>query len=459
MESVKHSKKSMASYGSAKALSMFIDMGFTAFGFYYYESEIGLNVLLVGLGYIIFAIFNAINDPLIGYLTDRPFKFTKRWGRRFPWIILGGAVWVFSYVLIFTPPNVDPVSGAWIIFAWLVFATCLFDTFNSIFFVSFSSLYPDKFRSVEERRTANAIATPIGILGIVAGGILPPLFITFGETHTYIIQAGVMILVGLVILVLSIPGCREDQEIIDRYLASYDKKERTSFFNSLRIALKQKSFIVIIIMYTLYQSLVICVQSSIPYIIRFVFKMDAIAITFMMACFLIGAIISIPIWIKIAQKTNDNRKTIMIAGFFLAFITLPLSFVTNYYLLLIILIMWGIALGGFWVLLAPVLADVIDDAVVKTGKREEGIYMGFRQFFGRLAILIQAITFMLIHTLTGFNAGASTQSDQAIWGIQLHFGIIPMIFMLIAMIIFMKWYDLTPEKVKLNQEKVKEMGF
>jgi GPH family glycoside/pentoside/hexuronide:cation symporter len=458
MENIKHSKKSMASYGSAKALSMFIDMAFTAFGFYYYESEIGLNVLLVGLGYIIFAIYNAVNDPLVGYLTDRPFKFTKRWGRRFPWIILGGAVWVLSYILIFTPPNVDPVSGAWILFAWLVFATCFFDTFNSLFFVSFSSLFPDKFRSVEERRTANAIATPIGILGIVAGGILPPLFITFGEIRTYIIQAGVMILIGLVLLALSIPGCREDQVIIDRYLATYDQRERVSFFSSLRIALKQKNFVIIIIFYTLYQSLVICVQTSIPYITRFVFGLEANAIIFMMASFLIGAIFSIPIWIKLAQKTNDNRKIIMIAGFFLAFITLPLSFITDYYILIPILIIWGVALGGFWVMLAPLLADVIDESVVMTNKREEGIYFGFRQFFGRLAILIQAITFMVVHTLTGFNEGASIQSQQAVWGIQLHFGIIPMIFMLIGMIFFVKFYDLTPEKVKANQEKVMELG-
>jgi GPH family glycoside/pentoside/hexuronide:cation symporter len=458
MESIKHSKKSMASYGCAKALNEFIDMAFTAFGFYYYESEIGLNVWLVGLGYIIFAIYNAINDPLVGYLTDRPFKFTRKWGRRFPWVILGGIVWVSSYLLIFSPPNVDPESGALIIFAWLIFATCFFDTFASIFFVNFSALYPDKFRSTEERRTANAIATPVGVLGIVAGGMLPPLFITFGEVSTYIIQAGVMVIVGLIILALAIPGVREDQATIDRYLASYDlKTKRVSFFKSLKTALKQKNFLVFIIAYTLYRSLVICVQSSIPYVMRFVLKEEALSMTLVMAGFLIGALLSIPIWMKLAQKTNDNRKIIMIAGFFLAVMCLPLAFVTEYYTLIFTLVIWGIALGGFWVLLAPVLADVIDESIVRCEKREEGIYMGFQQFFGRLGILIQAITFVIVHSFTGFNEGAETQSAQAVWGIQLHFGIIPMVFMLLAMIIFAKWYNLTPDKVKANQKRVEEL--
>ncbi|TFG27240.1 MAG: MFS transporter [Promethearchaeota archaeon] len=454
---IEHTKKNMASYGFAKALNEFMDMAFTAFGFYYYESEIGLNVLLVGLGYILFAVYNAINDPLVGYLTDRPFKFTKKWGRRFPWIMLGGVVWVISYILIFSPPNVDPQSGAWILFAWLLFATCFYDTFASIFFVSFSSLYPDKFRSIEERRTANAIATPVGVLGIVAGGIVPPLFITFGVPITYVIQAGVMMIVGLILLVISIPGCREDQETIDRYLSTHDKQKRSSFFKSLRTALKQRNFVIFIITYTLYRSLVICVQSSIPYVIRFVMKMEASSMTLIMAGFLLGAIFSIPLWMKLARKTNNNRKIIMISGLFLAFISIPLSFITNYFVLIIVLIIWGIALGGFWVMLAPVLADVIDESVCITEKREEGIYMGFQQFFGRLGILAQAITFVIVHSLTGFQEGAATQSDLATFGIQLHFGIIPFVFMLIAMIVFIKWYDITPEKAKANQEKVDEL--
>ncbi len=456
-----HSKKNMASYGFAKALSQFISIGFTAFGFYYYESEIGLNVWLVGLGYIIYAIYNAINDPLVGYLTNKPFKFTKKWGRRFPWIMLGGTLWVISYILIFTPPNVNPESesGALILFAWLVFAACLFDTFASIFFVNFSSLFPDKFRSIEERRTANAVATPIGLVGTTLAVILPPFFITFGDLRSYIIQAGVMVTFGLIILALSIPGCREDQETIDRYLATHiDKTERESFFGTMKSALKQKSFVVFIITYTLYQSLVICIQTSVPYVVRFILEMPASAIILVSMGFLLGSVLSIPLWNKLAQKTNNNRKTFLIACIFMAISAAPLIFTKSYIGIIIGMTLVGVGIGGTWIMLAPVLADVIDESVVRTGKREEGIYNGFQQFFGRIAILIQAITFVVVHTLTGFKEGASTQTPEAIFGIHIHFALMPMIFMLIGCIIFWKWYDLTPDKVKINQDKVKELG-
>ncbi|HEC40470.1 MAG TPA: MFS transporter, partial [bacterium] len=143
---ITHSKKSMVSYGFGKFMTEFLNIAFGAYAFYYYEAELGLNVWLAGVGFIIFALWNAVNDPLVGYFTNRPFKFTKKRGRRFPWIMIGGVPWVITYILIFTPPTTDPIGGAWILFIWLIFATCLFDFFGSIFFVNFVSLFPDKFR-------------------------------------------------------------------------------------------------------------------------------------------------------------------------------------------------------------------------------------------------------------------------------------------------------------------------
>ncbi len=118
----------------------------------------------------------------------------------------------------------------------------------------------------------------------------------------------------------------------------------------------------------------------------------------------------------------------------------------------------GFGFGGFWTILWPVLADVIDESIAITGERREGIYTGIQAFFGRLAFLNQALVFTIVHVATGFVEGAATQSAEAVWGIQMHFSLIPMIFMGIAMFIFWKWYKLTPEKVKINREKIKELG-
>lgn len=466
---IRHSKGNMASYGFGKFVIEMLDMAFVSLGFFFYEYEVGLNVWLVALGYIIFAVWNAINDPLVGYLTNRPFKFTKKWGRRFPLILFGGVLTVISYFLVFMPPRVDPVSGAWIIFGWLVFSTCLFDTFNSIFFVNYVSLFPDKFRTVEERRKATGIGTIVGIFGVALGAIIPPLLYTFGNLGSYMIQAGGIIIIGLIGMCLLIPGSREDRETIDRYLETQDKTERESFFGTLKMVLKQRSFVVFIIAYMLYRGMVISMMASIPFIIGFVLELEAASATLIFVGLLLGALISIPLWVIFAQKTNNNKKTMTLSCIALTVCTALLviigwlvvkgNFASYGYLLFIIgIFIWGLALGGYWAMISPVFSDVIDESVGKTGKREEGIFNGFQQFFGRMGIIMQATSFALIHSMTGFVPGATTQSPEAVWGIILHFAVIPMVFMLIGTVIFIVFYNLTPEKAQKNQQKIKEMG-
>lgn len=124
------------------------------------------------------------------------------------------------------PPQVNPETGAWILFLWLIFSTCLFDTFNSLFWVNFSALFPDKFRSVKERRTATGLQIPVGLVGVALGAILPPLFFTQGYPSTYVVQGGVVIIVGLIAIGLAIPGIRDDQDSVDRYLETYETREK-----------------------------------------------------------------------------------------------------------------------------------------------------------------------------------------------------------------------------------------
>jgi len=121
------------------------------------------------------------------------------------------------------------------------------------------------------------------------------------------------------------------------------------------------------------------------------------------------------------------------------------------------MVLWGTVLGGFWVMQLLVMADAIDESVCKTNKREEGIYNGINQFTSRLALVVQAISFATIHSLTGFVEGADTQSAQAIVGIQIHFAVVPLFAMLLGVLIFWKLYKLTPDKVAENQLKIKEM--
>lgn len=63
-----------------------------------------------------------------------------------------------------------------------------------------------------------------------------------------------------------------------------------------------------------------------------------------------------------------------------------------------------------------------------------------------------------MHELTGFAEGAATQPPTAVFGIALHTGIIPAIFMAIGTLVFWKFYDITPEKSAEIKARLKELG-
>ena len=173
--------------------------------------------------------------------------------------------------------------------------------------------------------------------------------------------------------------------------------------------------------------------------------------------FLLGALLSIPFWTIYAQKKNNNKHVFLIAALVLAVFSLFLTFIIDYYLLIIVFIFWGIGLGGIWALNRVIFSDTVEEAIVRTGKREEGIYSGITMFFNRLALIVQVIIFIVVHTLTGFVEGAPTQSAQTQWGIRLHLGIIPMIILIFGIVAFWILYDLTPEKTKEIQDKLKQL--
>ncbi|QEE15227.1 MFS transporter [Promethearchaeum syntrophicum] len=461
------SKKIMASYGTGKFLVEFFSAAFSALVYKYYETNMGLDPLLSTVGFVVYSLWNAINDPLVGHLTIRPTRFAKKWGRRFPWIVGGGFIWVFTLLLIFIVPgsiSSNPEGNQIWLLLWMIFTTCTHDTFFSIWELNYQSLFPDKFRGNKIRSWAAGIATVIGVFGIAIGSILPTLIVDYEVDQSYIITALIFTVIGLILFFLMLPGCREEPDMIARYIQEHDvmKKENQkheSFFKQMKEAFKQKNFMAFVLLYFLYQSCTLSMTGSVHYLGDYVLPGEASDTTIIFAGMLVGALISVPLWSFVSKRIQSNQKSLILSAMVIIVSLIAMTFVTSYTGYTITVFSFGLGFGGFWFLITPAMADVIDEIVVKTGKRNDGIYMGFRAFFGRIAFAVQAITFGIVHELTNFiNEPNVDQPPEAIIGIRLHLSFFPMIFILIGVIIFWKMNDLNPEKVSEIKKKLEEMN-
>ncbi len=458
MKKEKGLKALAASYGSGRFLTEFLTGGFAALVYKFYETELGLSGGYVTIAIILFSIWNAANDPLIGHLTERRTRFAERFGRRFLWILSGVLLCIVAFIGIFAVP-MGVQSNMITLFFWFVVAICLYDGLYTMWEVNFISLFPDRFRSATERRTTATISTAIGVVGVALGAILPTLIIEYGNSASYVLNALIFAGIGFLALLCMLPVIRETPEMIERYLKKTETHQEESFFIQLRRVFKERNFVAFILLFFFYQSAMITLQGSIHYVGDFLLPGDASDTTGIFAGMLGGAVISLPIWSAFSKRIhNNNQKLLIITAIGMAVAASLLFFFRSYTALTAVMALWGLFFGGFWCFMNPAFADVIDQIVLKHGKRDDGIFIGFRAFFGRLSYASQAIIFWAIHRATQFDNLASEQSELAKMGIQLHLSFIPALLLIVGIILYAKFNTLTPELVAEHKVELKERG-
>jgi len=364
------SQRVMLSYGVGKFLAEFFGQAFLVIGFFYYETVVQLDLGLTALAFILYSIWNAVNDPLIGYFTEKKqTRFTQKYGRRFPWILSGSLLYTLSFILIFAVP--ETMTDQTIIFLWLLLSICTFDFFFSLWDVSYQSVFPDKFRTEELRNRTAGYGAGIGVFGIAFGFILAGSLTDSNVYSSYITAAFVFAFIGIIAIVLMVSGVKETPDMIDRYLQDRQTKEEDSFFKELANALRTRNFFAWIILYLFYQSAVISLVSSIEYIGDYILPPETSTLLIFVG-YLLGALLTIPIWLKIAKKVQSNQRMLMITACVMVIALFPMTFVNSLIEFSSLAFVMGIGFGGYWMLMNPALADVIDE-----------IFEEFKKAFGR----------------------------------------------------------------------------
>ena len=465
----RHSFKTYFSFGTYNILWTIPSAVMGLFMIKFYHTIVGLDPILYLIVIGINTVWAAFNDPLIGYLTDRNFKFTRKWGRRFPWIIIGFIPQSLSLIMIFSPPELDPANPLPVML-WLLISLLLFDLFITLVDIHVSILRADKFRTEKERKKYAGFFSSFDMIAQVVGMAIPPLLLLFGEINplSYTVMAAIMALIAIIFGILFVAkGAREDKTIIDRYYSR--DYERLHILKGVKVVIKQKSFMALYASYVAFLAATTIMTAMVAYLTTFILVVSQDYMTIFMALFLGGALISIPIWLKILKKMNNNKKVYLIGSFVLCGLIIPLTFFQTDIDLMIIMFLVGFGTGCVWSIGMPILySNAQDDFVVRTGKNQKGILVGTWAVIGLVTAFIDELLIALVFTFTGFEAGLETfealelsGADVGLvrLGIRLLLGIIPMLVLLTGTLIFWKYYPLTQEKVLENKAKLLELGF
>ena len=413
--------------------------------YYFLYIGVPLHPIILGLILMVYGIWDALNEPIIGHLSD----ITKsRWGRRKPFIMGGVVPLIIFGFLIYTPPLSDSASAA----IYLIVMLFLYDTFVTMVVTMWFSLFPEISLKQEERLSISKFLQIFGVLGLIFGlGIAPLIAGSFSEPG-----------IGYSIMGLAI-GIVTALSVIPTILFVKERKEyqiqvehKVKFTKSVKIAFKSKSFLYYVMVQFLLQLAYSLVLSSLPLFFEGVLGLQSIEWALQLLSVFIVVIPSLYLWIKVAS--NKGTKYALFCSMVSFSAVFPFIFIVfNPITMMVLLLLAGIGLAGVMLFPTILLSDVIDEDQLTTKARREGLYNGVS---GVIVKLANSISWLLLgFMVTLFHIERNDLNPLNITplndiGLRISVGLLPVIVIIIGLIFLYK-YPLAGNRLKEVKEQVK----
>ena len=420
---------------------------FTAMGFWslnYLTDTVGLAA---GLAVMIGKLWDAVTDPMMGYISDRT---RSRWGRRRPYMLFGALPLFLAMWLFFTKP---PFSGQIMLFIWASLALMLLNTAYTVVNIPYSSLTPELTDDYHERSSLNGFRFGFAVIGTILGAAaVQPIIGAFGKTGGPVAGfSAVGLILGLVMAATALVTFLSVRE------HGHANKELPTegFFETYLAVFKNKPYVIILATYALNLTALNFVQGILVYYTKYIYGNEGLT-TPAMIILLLVAMACIPVSVLVSRRVG-KKLTYQISFAVLATACASIYLFgdrlgENFFLAMMAFA--GIGIGFGYVPPWAMIPDAVEYDAVMTGKRKEGAFYGMWTFASKVGQSLSIFASGLILSFGGYVAEAA-QGEGAKTAIRLLVGPIPFV-VFIAAIILVQTYPLDEKTYKDLLAKGKE---
>lgn len=416
-------RRQSIAFGASGFPTQLMTQTFSAFVVYFYVSHLAVPAGWVAAAMIAHGILNAVLNPIVGALSDR---LRTPWGRRIPWIGLGIVPLVVAFALVWMPPAL-PAAG---LIAWFLVVVAVYDIAFVVVVLNISALFPEIFRTTDERARGNVPRQIFAILGMILGTAGAPLL--YASPIGWPGMAIVLGAVCLAFLVWSFAGGMIERRVPEAAVAA-----PMSFTRQMRYTFANRAFVPYVIGSLFIQSAIAVVLAALPFYVRYSLGAPEGEGSILLGAIFVTAIPSIVLWSTVVRRTNPRTAllwSVAVFGISVLGYLAPSSVLAA----ALIGVAVGVGVGGLLQLLEVVLAQVIDEDAVRTGHRREGAYFGVNGFIVRGSVVLQAVIAAAVLTSSGFDAAlGDAQPETVDGGIRLMLAVIPAGLTALAWICFL----------------------
>lgn len=416
------SRAQSVAFGASGFPTQLMTQTFSAFVVYFYVSHLAVPAGWVAAAMIAHGVLNAVLNPIIGALSDR---LRTPWGRRIPWIGLGIVPLVVAFALVWMPPAL-PAAG---LIVWFLVVVAVYDIAFVVVVLNISALFPEIFRTTDERARGNVPRQIFAILGMILGTAGAPLL--YGSPLGWPGMAVVLGGVCLIILVWSFAGGMVERRVPEAAVAS-----AMPWRMQMRYTFANRAFVPYVIGSLFIQTSIAVILAALPFYVRYSLGAPEAEGSILLGAIFVTAIPSIVLWSAVVRRTSPRTAllwSVAVFGVAVLGFVLPQSVLAA----ALVGVAAGVGVGGLLQLLEVVLAQIIDEDAVRTGHRREGAYFGVNGFIVRGSVVLQAVVVAVVLTASGFDATlGDAQPDAVDGGIRLMLAVIPLGFTALAWLCF-----------------------
>jgi GPH family glycoside/pentoside/hexuronide:cation symporter len=419
---------------------------------FFLVSVVGLNAELAGVIILIGRVWDSINDPLVGTLSD---SLQSRWGRRRPLILAGAIPFGLTFFLLFYVPAWDSDLALLIYYAVVYL---LFDTMYTIINVPYAAMMPELTEDYDERsslagwRIAIAIlaslvavatfkSTAENVIGVrLASSMGLAEAVRFGYAVTAALWSVTLIL-SPVLLVLLVKETGKARPVRDPFHP----------VRTLREVFRNRPFRLVAVIYMLgFTTGDIVVTVFVWFLVFYVGVPQGFDVL-VLGLVLGLAFLTMPLTVRLMRRYGKREAYIGTMAIYavVLFIMSQIPRGGQWYVL-VAAIFAGFGHGAINVIPWAMVADVVDEDELITGERREGIYSGYMVFFRKLATALAIFVVTRVLAASGFVSGTGgslagvTQPDSALVALRILVGVVPSVMLVLSIVVAWR-YPLSKE--------------
>ena len=418
-------------YGIGDVGNALVNSAVQFFLLIFYTDAALLAPAVVGSALLIGKIWDAINDPLFGWVSDR--TGSKRFGKRRVYMIFGAIPLGISVMLLwFVPQGLQPVG----VFLWVACTFLLFDTLWTVTNVPYYALTAELTDDYDERSSLTATRMSLAVPAYLVGAALTPVLVgLFATKRVGYSAVGVTYgIIAAAALLICAAGIRERKQVSE-------SRAEDSPVKTFSQAFKNRPFVRLLAAYLVLNLAFALVKTLMAYFLTYQLNMEA-QLPLVMGLLLICVVIAIYPWKIISERWNKGPAYAL--GMGIGGLAVAATFLLPHQptpWIYVIAVLAGFGFAANWVFPWSMVPDVVDVDRLESGEQRSGMYYGVWGLGTKASEALAIVASGWILTLFHYMPNVA-QTSQTLLGIRLFFGLIPALAIALALPLLI-WYPIT----------------